>query len=71
VYQCPPHEIPLLLAIFVSNTEETPMAQLFPAKPILLVDDETDVLRSYKITLRFNGISNFVLCSNSTLPQTV
>jgi DNA-binding NtrC family response regulator len=42
------------------------MAQLFPARPILLVDDETDVLQSYKITLRFNGISNFVLCSDST-----
>jgi DNA-binding NtrC family response regulator len=42
------------------------MAQSFPAQPILLVDDETDVLQSYKITLRFNGISNFVLCSDST-----
>jgi DNA-binding NtrC family response regulator len=42
------------------------MAQLFPSRPILLVDDENDVLQSYKMTLRFNGINNFELCSDST-----
>jgi hypothetical protein len=47
------------------------MAQSFPAKSIMLVADETDVLQSYKITLRFNGTCNFVLCSNSTLPPAV
>jgi DNA-binding NtrC family response regulator len=37
----------------------------FPSNPILIVDDEEDVLQSYKMTLRFNGINNFVLCSDS------
>jgi DNA-binding NtrC family response regulator len=36
-----------------------------PRMPILLADDENDVLQSYKMTLRFAGINNFTLCSDS------
>ena len=39
--------------------------KLFPRFPILIVDDEEDVLQSYKMTLRFNRIDNFELCSDS------
>lgn len=39
--------------------------QLFPHNPILIIDDEEDVLQSYKMILRFNGINNIVLCSDS------
>jgi DNA-binding NtrC family response regulator len=37
----------------------------FPSAPILIVDDEEDVLSSYKRSLRYNGIDNLVLCSDS------
>ncbi|MBN1759211.1 MAG: sigma-54-dependent Fis family transcriptional regulator [Chitinispirillaceae bacterium] len=36
----------------------------FPENPILIVDDEEDVLASYKMTLQCNGITNIVLCSD-------
>ncbi|MBN1577845.1 MAG: sigma-54-dependent Fis family transcriptional regulator [Chitinispirillaceae bacterium] len=39
--------------------------QVFPRFPILIVDDEDDVLQSYKMTLRFNRIDNFELCGDS------
>ncbi len=35
---------------------------LFPSNPILLVDDEAEMLRSFKLTLRSNGIGNVALC---------
>ena len=38
----------------------------YPILPVLMVDDEIDVLQSYKMTLQFNGISNSVLCLDST-----
>lgn len=37
----------------------------YPANPILIVDDEEDVLQSYKMTLRLSGINNFTLFSDS------
>jgi two-component system, NtrC family, response regulator HydG len=37
----------------------------YPQFPVLIIDDEEDVLQSYKMTLRFSGINNFVLCSDS------
>jgi two-component system response regulator HydG len=37
----------------------------YPLLPILMVDDEDDVLHSYKMTLQLNGINNFVLCNDS------
>jgi two-component system response regulator HydG len=37
---------------------------LFPRLPVLLIDDEEDVLQSYKMTLRFRGINNIILCSD-------
>ncbi|MBN1696934.1 MAG: sigma-54-dependent Fis family transcriptional regulator [Spirochaetales bacterium] len=41
------------------------MKTIFPLDPLLLVDDEEDVLESYKMALKFNGINNFILCSDS------
>ncbi|HMD69215.1 MAG TPA: sigma-54 dependent transcriptional regulator [Chitinivibrionales bacterium] len=38
----------------------------FPRSPVLIVDDEDDVLQSYKTTLRFNRIDNFELCNDSS-----
>lgn len=35
-----------------------------PGNPILIVDDEEDVLQSYKTLLRYNGFDNIVLCSD-------
>ncbi len=37
----------------------------YPRFPLLIVDDEEDVLQSYKTTLRFNRIDNFELCNDS------
>ena len=39
--------------------------QKYPEKPILLIDDEVDVLESYRATLQFYKINNVVLCSES------
>ena len=36
----------------------------YPRSPVLIVDDEQDVLRSYKIMLQLNKINNLVLCSD-------
>jgi DNA-binding NtrC family response regulator len=40
--------------------------QKYPERPILLIDDEVDVLQSYRTTLQFHKINNVVLCSEST-----
>jgi DNA-binding NtrC family response regulator len=40
-------------------------AQKFPLLPVLIVDDEEDILQSYKMTLRLNKINNLSLCSDS------
>ncbi|MBW1897549.1 MAG: sigma-54-dependent Fis family transcriptional regulator [Deltaproteobacteria bacterium] len=37
---------------------------LFPSNPILLVDDEAEMLKSYKLVLRFNNINNVLLCQD-------
>jgi len=37
----------------------------FPDAPILIVDDEKDVLASYRMTLQYNGINNLILCEDS------
>ena len=42
-----------------------PYIKPFPLFPVLIVDDEEDVLQAYKMTLRFNGINNLILCSDS------
>jgi DNA-binding NtrC family response regulator len=39
--------------------------QRYPEKPVLLIDDEVDVLESYRATLQFNKVNNVVLCSES------
>lgn len=38
---------------------------LFPAEPILVVDDETHFLKSVEFILKFEGINNLTLCSDS------
>lgn len=40
-------------------------SSLFPLNPILLVDDEPDILRGYKMTLGAAGINNLLLCRDS------
>ena len=37
---------------------------LFPSNPILLVDDEAEMLRSFKLALRSKGINNVSLCQD-------
>jgi len=39
--------------------------QNFPLNPILLVDDEMHLLKSYSITLNEAGFNNLILCSDS------
>ena len=38
---------------------------LFPSNLVMLVDDEAEMLRSYKLTLRSNNINNVSLCHDS------
>ena len=38
---------------------------MFPAHPILLVDDDADLQRSYAATFRHNGIDHLVQCTDS------
>jgi DNA-binding NtrC family response regulator len=45
--------------------------QNYPEKPVLLIDDEQDILQSYRRTLKFNKISNLLLCSDSREVQTI
>jgi DNA-binding NtrC family response regulator len=42
-------------------------SEKFPRSPILIVDDEEDILQSYKMALRMNNINNFTLCSDPRL----
>ena len=39
---------------------------LYPANPVLLVDDEEEILASLRVTLALNGISNVMLCSSGS-----
>ncbi len=41
------------------------MKETFPEKPILLIDDEEDVLESYRMALKFDGITNCILLADS------
>lgn len=38
----------------------------YPVNPVLLVDDEEEILASLRVTLALNGISNVMLCSNGS-----
>jgi DNA-binding NtrC family response regulator len=38
---------------------------LFPARPVLIVDDEAESLRSFSMSLRMDGISNIAVCNDS------
>ncbi|MBD3242727.1 MAG: response regulator [Chitinivibrionales bacterium] len=40
-------------------------AHRYPRFPVLIVDDEEDVLHSYRMTLRYNRINNLALCHDS------
>lgn len=37
----------------------------FPQTPILLVDDEPDILEFFDVTLRSVGINNIIKCADS------
>ena len=39
-------------------------ATAFPVNPVLLVDDDRDLLRNYTFTLRADGITNVLTCSD-------
>lgn len=38
---------------------------VYPQNPILLIDDENQLLQSYSFTLKESGINNHILCSDS------
>lgn len=38
---------------------------MFPCKPVLIVEDELETMKSYAIALRIEGIKNIVQCSDS------
>jgi len=38
--------------------------QLYPKNPILLIDDEKNILRSYELALQSAGINNIIACSS-------
>ena len=38
---------------------------LFPLLPVLIIDDEEDVLKSFTILLQSTGINNIICCSDS------
>lgn len=42
-----------------------PHEQLYPENPILLIDDEKSILRSYELALLSHGINNVISCSSS------
>ena len=39
--------------------------ELFPPLPVLLVDDEIEILKSFEIVLRSGGIKNILRCQES------
>jgi len=39
--------------------------QFFPEKPILIVDDDPEILKSFRITLSSAGFNNILLCDDS------
>ena len=41
------------------------MKNLFPLSPILIVDDEPSVLKSFEIALRTSGMNNIIALSDS------
>jgi len=42
---------------------------LFPTHPILLVDDDEDLQRSYAYALRNDGLNHLVQCTDSRLVE--
>ncbi|MDD5729323.1 MAG: sigma-54 dependent transcriptional regulator, partial [Victivallales bacterium] len=41
-----------------------PNEQLYPEYPVLLIDDEKNILRSYELALQSAGITNIIACDN-------
>lgn len=37
----------------------------YPIYPVLIVDDEKNILTAFKVTLKYSGISNIITCDNS------
>ena len=42
---------------------------VFPPHPVLLVDDDEDLQRSYAYVLRSHGINNLIQCADSRLVE--
>jgi len=38
---------------------------LFPLNPVLIVDDEKEILRSFSIALRSESVNNILTCQDS------
>ena len=45
--------------------------QLYPKNPILLIDDEKNVLRSYELALLSAGMNNVILCGNGVQAEKI
>ncbi len=41
------------------------MSEQYPENPVLVVDDELNILKSFRISLQYSGISNILACSDS------
>ena len=39
--------------------------KLYPSKPILIVDDDPEILKTFKVTLISAGYNNVLLCDDS------
>lgn len=47
------------------------MSNKFPRLPILCVDDEEDILKTYKIALKMDGLNNYILLSDSRKVESI
>ena len=37
----------------------------YPTHPVLIIDDEINILTAFKVTLKYSGISNIITCQDS------
>ena len=37
----------------------------YPTHPVLIVDDEKNILTAFEVTLKYSGISNIITCQDS------
>jgi len=45
--------------------------QLYPKNPILLIDDEKNILRSYELALQSAGINNIIACNSGLVAKEI